>query len=109
MASLYKDLIINVNYIINSINKYNELANSNILLTIPIEEGVKLFYISNGKILKKEKHEKLSQSDIELFLESALTSTEDYKYIDEKSLMDFKDIVYSEIISLPDSIVNIFS
>lgn len=109
MASLYKDIIINVNYIINSINKYNELAKSNILLTIPIEEGYKLFYISKGKIIKKEKYEKLSQADIEIFTESTLTSTEYNNDLDEKSLMDFKDIIYSEIISLPVSMVNIFS
>lgn len=105
MASLYKDIINNVNYIINSINKYNELARHNILLTIPIEEGYKLFYISKGKIKKKEIYEKMTQTDIEVFSETALTSTEDNYDLDEKSLMDFKDIVYSEIISLPESMV----
>lgn len=105
MASLYKDIINNVNFIIYSINKYNELVRHNILLTIPIEEGYKLFYISKGKIKKKEIYEKMTQTDIEVFSETALTSTEDNYDLDEKSLMDFKDIVYSEIISLPESMV----
>jgi excinuclease ABC subunit C len=105
MASLYKDIINNVNFIIYSINKYNELVRHNILLTIPIEEGYKLFYISKGKIKKKEIYKKMTQTDIEVFSETALTSTEDNYDLDEKSLMDFKDIVYSEIISLPESMV----
>lgn len=102
MASLYKDILANINYIIYSINKYNELVKRNIILTIPIEEGYKLFYISKGKIIKKEKQKELCHTDI--FSEAVLTSTEDNN-LDEKSLIDFKDIIYSEIISLPESMV----
>ncbi len=106
MASLYKNIIININYIINSINKYNEMVNRNVLLTIPIEKGYKLIYISNGKIIKKEKYDKLSQADIEIFSEAALTSEDDaFINMDEKSLIDYKDIIYSEIASLPDNMI----
>lgn len=106
MASLYKDIISNVSYLINSINKYNELLNSNVLLSIPVENGYKLFYISNGIIMKKEVFENPSQNDIEIFTEAALKSSDfNFINIDEKSLMDYKDIVCSEIISLPENMV----
>jgi excinuclease ABC subunit C len=103
MASLYKDILANINYIIYSINKYNELVKRNIILTIPIEEGYKLFYISKGTIIKKEKQKELCNIDI--FSEVVLTSNVDSNDLDEKSLIDFKDIIYSEIISLPESMV----
>lgn len=105
-ASLYKDIIRNVSYIINSINKYNELLNRSVILTIPLDDGYKLLYISKGLITKKEIFKNLTIEDIEIFSEAASTSTDDsFIDMDEKSLMDYKDIICSEIISLPVSMV----
>lgn len=105
-ASLYKDILNNASYLINSINKYNELLNSNVILSIPVDDGCKLFYISRGLILKKEVFKAPNQKDIEIFSEAALTSTNDYFInMDEKTLMDYKDIICSEVISLSDTMV----
>lgn len=104
MASMFKNLINNISYLKYSISKYNELINNNVLLTIPVVEGNKLFYISKGNIIKKEIYKQISQSDIEIFSEAALTTTNDID-MDEKSLVDFRDIIYSEIISMPESMV----
>lgn len=105
-ASLYKDIISNVSYIINSINKYNELLTRSVILSIPVDDGYKLFYISKGLITKKETFKNLTKEDIEIFSEAALTSADDiFIDMDEKSLMDYKDIICSEIISLPESMI----
>lgn len=107
MALMYKDIIENINYLKISINKYRELSKSHVLLTIPYEGGFKLFYIAGGKIIKKGKYEKITQSIIDLFLRADLTSPDISFDMDEKSFLDFKDIIYSEIVSLPESIVKI--
>lgn len=103
MASLYKDIMERMNYIINSINKYNEILSSDLVLTIPVEKAYKLFYISKGMIVNTKIFEKPSLNDIKTFSEVALTYTERKIDLNEKSLMDFKDIVCSEILSLPES------
>lgn len=105
-ASLFKDILNNVNYLVNSLNRYKELLKRDIVLSVPIDEGLKLFYISKGLIMKKEVFKAPKQNDIEKFREAALTSRDAY-YIsmDEKSLIDYKDIICSEIISLPDCMV----
>lgn len=106
MASLYKDIIGNVDYLVKSINKHKELENSNVLLCIPVDDGYKLFYISKCIIIKKKIFKSPSQNDIEAFSEVALTTIDDnYINIDEKSLIDYKDIICSEIISLPENMV----
>ena len=99
MAAIYKEIIINVNYIFYSINKNYELSNSNLIASIPVENGYKLFYISKGIILKKEISEKPFPDNIEAFTEAALTPLDSVIHMDEKSLVDYKDIVCSEIIS----------
>jgi len=105
-ASFYKDILINVRYLINSINKYNELLKSNVIVSIPFDEGYKLFYISKGIILKKEVFKAPNKKDIEIFSKAALTSPDDsFINMDEKTLMDYKDIICSEIISLSDTVV----
>lgn len=43
---------------------------------------------------------------MEIFKDNGLTSSDDsFINLDEKSLMDYKDIICSEIISLPESMV----
>lgn len=107
MASLYKKIMDNINYIITSINKYNELTKRKVLLTLPINDGYKLFYIINGKIVKKDKYSKLSKSIINKFCNTANSESEIYYDMNEKSLIDFRDIIYSETLSLPENMVTI--
>jgi hypothetical protein len=65
-----------------------------------------LFYISKGIILKKEVFKAPNKKDIEIFSKAALTSPDDsFINMDEKTLMDYKDIICSEIISLSDTVV----
>lgn len=105
MASIFKNLIDNINYINSNINKYHNLMNSDLLVTIPLDKEYKLFYISNANIIKKEKYTNISQSNIDLFCDAAKKYHNENLPINEKSLIDFRDIIYSEIISLPENLV----
>jgi len=105
MAAIYKEIIINVNYIIYSINKNYELANRDLIASIPVENGYKVFYISKGMILKKEISENSFPGNIEAFTEADLPTLDSVIHMDEKSLVDYKDIVCSEIISSSEIVV----
>lgn len=107
MASLYKNIMDNINYIMTSINKYNELIQQKLLITIPVNHGYTLFYISNCTLIKKDKYSKLSKSIINKFCKAADLKPESYYDMDEKSLIDFRDIIYSEILSLPENMITI--
>ena len=78
---------------------------SDLLVTIPFDGGYKLFYISNADILRKETFKNIAQTNIDLFCNAAKNSTAAYSYTNEKSLIDFRDIIYSEILSLPENSV----
>lgn len=105
MASIFKNLIDNINYVNSNIHKYNNLMNSDLIVTIPLDEGYKMFYISNANIIKKEKYTNVSQSAIDLFYDVAKNYHNYNVPINGKSLIDFRDIIYSEIISLPEDLV----
>lgn len=107
LASIYKNIIDKINYLLITINKNYQLGNSDLLAAIPLNTGYKVFYISKGLILKKGIFENPLPEDMEFFAEPPLTSrSEEYKNMDEKSLLDFKDIVCSEILSSPDIIIS---
>ncbi len=107
MASMYKNILDNVSYIFSSIKKYDELIYSKILLNIPVENEYILFYIENCEIIKRKKYKRLNSNIINKFIECQKSKPNKYFSMDEKSMMDFKDIVYSEILSLPKSMVTI--
>lgn len=104
-ASLYRDLIPGLKYLKRGINGYQSLLSKNIVLKLPILDGIKLFWVHNGNILISESYSILKDSNIETFIKKgqALPSTINDR--DEKSYIDFRDILYSEIMSLPENMV----
>ncbi|MDF2944087.1 MAG: Excinuclease subunit domain protein [Herbinix sp.] len=113
MASLYRDIMMGFQYLKNGINGYKDLFSRNILLKIPIQEGFKLFYVSKGNILLKQTYASLTKKEIKLFVNKGnKLSDKENKLIDkvtnnkdEKAGIDFRDILYSEIMSLSDDLV----
>lgn len=105
-ASKYRDIIQGLYHINNGIWRYKDFMSKDILLKIPTPNGHKLFFISNGNILSKKNYPHLRSKDIELFitdscfLKSSISSDKT-----EKADIDFRDILYSEIISLPKEMV----
>lgn len=107
MALLYRNMMEYTNYLSSSVNKYNELINNRLLLSIPVHEGYKLFYIYGGKIINKKIYKELSPLSYDAFCEAAISAADVTPDIDEKSMIDFRDIIYSEILSLPEDMVKI--
>lgn len=109
-AAKYRDIIQGLYHINNGIWRYKDLMSKDILLKIPTMNGHKLFFISNGNILAKKLYSNLKNEDIERFVkESYAIKASISSVIDEKADIDFRDILYSEIISLPQEMVHIIS
>ncbi len=107
MALLYRNMMEYANYLSSSVNKYNELINNRLLLSIPVHEGYKLFYIYGGKIINKKIYKELSPLSYDTFCEAAISAADVTPDVDEKSMIDFRDIIYSEILSLNEDMVKI--
>ncbi|MFT4143668.1 MAG: GIY-YIG nuclease family protein [Mobilitalea sp.] len=119
-ASLYRDLIHGFTVIQNGLNGYHTLSSRNIVLKLPILEGYKLFFISQSQIIHSVHMSKPTSEQIELFKSEAmqrlaapnasplsdLTEARSNK-LSEKSSIDFRDILYSEIMSLPEDMIEI--
>lgn len=127
-ASMYRDIIRNLNYIKHGINRYEKLRKSKLLLNLPTENGNKLFFISEGNIILtknclnpaascpgetltddfiKMGNQMLTQLKTIKKKTSVLPAELHLDVIqkDEKMQMDFHDIVFSEILSLPKEMV----
>lgn len=101
-ASKYRDMMEGIKYLTNGIFRYNDMISKDILLRIPISSGYKLFYVSKGHILYKEYFPTLSKRQINSFIKKSQKQTIDLaNHFDDKANIDFRDIIYSEILSLP--------
>lgn len=105
-AVRYRDLVDGWTMIMHGINGYKDLSTKNILLNIPVREGNKLFLVSQGFIRYKQFFPFLSEQVIQQFITESLNQpcTSDHN-MNEKSGIDFRDIIYSEILSLPEDMV----
>jgi excinuclease ABC subunit C len=107
-AARLRDTINALNYISRTIWRYKEVVSQDILLKIPSGHKHKLFYISNGAIVLKKLYENPTTENIDLFIkkgysERGFLSLER----DEKAELDYRDILYSEISSLPNDMVRL--
>ncbi|KNZ43239.1 GIY-YIG nuclease family protein [Acetobacterium bakii] len=102
-ATIYRDLIKSLTYISHVLYDYKTLITKDLLLKIPVPAGEKLFFISKGKIIFKKQYSVLSQFEIDAFLaEGHNMKSEPAPDRDEKTEVDFLNILFSEIQSLPD-------
>lgn len=104
-ASIYRDIIFSLNYLKTGINGYRNIFLKYIILKIPIKKGIKLFFIANGQLVYKKAYNKFSRKSYELFIKHSLNLSKTLPFKDEKMGIDYKDILYSEIISLPENMV----
>jgi excinuclease ABC subunit C len=105
-AIMYRNIIQNMEYLKTAVNKYKSIMTADIFIAIPIQNGYKLFFISGGNIILKEKFSEMSEIKSEIkddFIQRGIKSLENFSIeMDEKSHMDYRDILYSEIINHPD-------
>lgn len=115
-ASFYRDILSGFQYIKYGISAYQNLISRDILLKIPCPEGLKLFYVSGGLIHLKEKYSAPTRKDINKFIRkgraSALSGKTEYGFVPgidltDKMRIDFRDVLYSEIMALPEEMVEI--
>lgn len=109
-ASIFRDIIFSLNYLKNGINGYKNMFSEKILLKLPIHNGYKLFFIYKGQILLMKCYKNPSKKSIDLFIKKGLVlSKPTIEILNEKISIDFRDILYSEILSLPKELVQIIN
>lgn len=106
-AAKYRDIVQTVHYLKNGIDGHKELLEKNILLKLKIRNGYKLIFVSKGQVISKERYAELSERDEEIFLEQAMRMDIQVD-IHDKSYMDYRDILFSEILKLPKECIVIF-
>lgn len=114
-ASMYRDIISGFQYIMHGINAYRNLISRNILLQIPCPGGFKLIFASGGLIRLKEKLSDPKPEDIKKFIRKgeAMVKSGIWEYslpetdFTDKMRIDFRDVLYSEIMALPEEMVTL--
>lgn len=98
-AAIYRDLLGHVLYIKKGHpHNSNQFEDKEILMGEVIENGYKVFYISNSRIVLKRKYRRLSIKSLEAFINKArqLKDTQEPE-LDEKSQLDYKRIISTEL------------
>lgn len=105
-AAIFRDIIYGLKYLNFSIYGKDEIFHKNLILKIPIPYGYKLFFVSRGKVIFKKSYSSLNQADIESFADIGqnLISSNNISE-NQRAVIDFRDILYSEINSLPKEMV----
>jgi len=102
-ATTYRDLIRSLAYISHILHDYKDLTTRDMLLKIPVGDGEKLFFISKGRIVLKKYFPVLTPAVIDAFLdEGGQIKATIVPIQDEKAAVDFQNILFSEIQTLPD-------
>lgn len=99
VACVYRDWMEHLQYL-SAIHdgRLLELVNRKFLLGEKLEEGYKVFYISNHRIVLKKKYKNLTRKIIEGFLGQAEILDQRVKpTVNEKRELDFKKIISKEV------------
>ncbi|WP_425539314.1 GIY-YIG nuclease family protein [Microaceticoccus formicicus] len=104
-ADFYKSLHDNIKYLIKSLDIKDKFENRSLILKINTIRNCKYFLITNGLIENVYYIDKWGNKVIEDKKFSILEEFKSRKLNDEKSLVDFRAIVYSELISNPENII----
>jgi excinuclease ABC subunit C len=98
-AAIYRDLLGHVLYVKKGHPKNgSQFEDKEILMGEVIENGYKLFYISDNRVVLKRKYRRLGKKSLEAFVNKArqLKDTQELE-LDEKSQLDFKRIISAEL------------
>jgi len=99
MAMIYRDMLDHIKYLHdNNTNETHKISNRKVLMAEKIDDGYKVFYILNDRIILKRKYNELTKQSIEEFLKQAEELQKKGScVIDEKRDLDFKRIIQNEI------------
>ncbi len=106
IASVYRDFIQVFSQLKYALNRYKDLSDKKILLKLPYPEGYKLFFILKGRIVNEKAVPFLEGKLIREFLQDSALMSNDFLPMagNEKSELDFRDILYSEILDLEEEL-----
>ena len=107
MAAVYRDMMRCFRMIKNGLNGYKSLSDRDILLTIPIVQGYKLFFVSGCRVIHSMIISETTREVKERFIQDCISrQSVDRDTLDnEKVWIDYRDILYSEIFDLPEEMV----
>lgn len=97
-ASQYRDLYRRLTSVQKYLTRFREWHKKDIIYTVPLRDGYKLFYISDGLIVFREKVLENTEDircDFIKRAKSAKKNTADEQ--SEKELLDYREIVYGEL------------
>jgi len=109
-ASAYRDILNCLKYIEHGINGYKNFFSKKLVLKNPTVDGVKLFYVNKGSILLSKKYKRLSDVYLKNFINkgnliSQKQESKESPNVSDKASVDYRDILYSEICSLPGDMI----
>ena len=101
LAAKYRDVAEAVHFLKNGVDRYNGLIKKELLLQIKIDNGYKFFFISKGQVAYKKRVAGNSKENQRSFLIEASQREHSFS-MNEKSFIDYRDILFAEIDLLPD-------
>lgn len=104
-AEFYKNLHDNISYIVKSLDIKNKFENRSLILKIKIEDSYKCFLIRGANIKNVYYIDKWGNKLVEDKKFSIVDDLLSIELNEDKSLVDFRDILYSEVISNTDNII----
>ncbi|BCJ94091.1 nucleotide excision repair endonuclease [Anaerocolumna cellulosilytica] len=121
-ASMYRDLLPCIRHLQKGIEGFTALMTRNIVLKLPTPKGIKLFYIKNGTMIHKKLYKAFNKNSLANFINKGNLLVDKLKTEDtpqkewflsvtsalpltDKMTIDFRDILFSEILSLPEEMV----
>lgn len=109
MASIYRDMMMIFIHIKNGLNRYKNLTTRDIVLKLPLTSGYKLFFVSQGSIIHNMITSELSDTIIQDFKADSIAkrSNDPITSENEKSTIDYRDVLYSEIANLSEDMYEV--
>lgn len=104
-ASKYRDLYLKLGSLQKSLERFEKWQAMDLVYRVPLDVGDKLFYISDGRVLFGEKSDADSEERLVDFMRRAVKT--DKKILldqSEKEMLDYRDIIYSELSQNPEAI-----
>lgn len=103
-ASLYRDLYAQFSWLARSLSRFEEWSSTDLVYTVALKDGYKLFYISNGRIVYCEKAAQNTADLRNQFIEKAKYEKVNLPQDNEKALLDYRDIVCEELSGALDAV-----
>lgn len=98
LAIKYRDYTQLFSYLNRSLNTYRNLLKQELIYTVPMERGYRLFHIKDGLVMNKKTVENPTSEALEAFArEDCETFEASWQSLTDKEKMDYRSILYWEL------------